>query len=250
MSGTRRRKPRPPRAAAESAGSASDRPARKVRKARRPARLARGQHADPARDGSARERLVRATEALLTERGIDGVSMADVARAAGLDKSLIFYYFGTKADLIETVLDEYYAAHTRALAAAFEVEGTFRERIHRVMDAYFEFIDGHRLYPRLVQQEIGRCDVDTGKIRQSLAGLCRWTERALEGVVPPDGPRSAKHLFVSLAGVVINYFTYAPVLDELWGDDPLGDVARAERRAHVHWLVDALLAALPGVPPS
>lgn len=222
----------------------ADRPRRKT-PARRPARLARGEHVDPAVDGTARERLVRATEALLVERGIDGVSMADVARQAGVDKSLIFYYFGTKADLIETVLDAYYAAHTQALAAAFEVEGTFSERVHRVIDAYFEFIDGHRLYPRLIQQEIGRKDVDTSKIRESLAGLCRWTERALEGVVPPDGPLSAKHLFVSLSGVVINYFTYAPVLGDLWGGDPLGEAARAERRAHVHWLVDALLAAIP-----
>lgn len=226
----------------------TDRPRPAARRPRRPDRRARGQHVDPARDGTARERLLRATEELLAAHGIDGVSMADVARRAGVDKSLVFYYFGTKADLVATVIDAYYAAHTRALAAAFEAEGTFAARIHRVVDAYFDFIDGHRLYPRLIQQELGRRDVDTGKIRESLAGLCRWTERALEGVVPPDGPLAARHLFVSLSGVVVNYFTYAPALDALWGGDPLAEAARAERRAHVHWLVDALLAALPAPP--
>jgi AcrR family transcriptional regulator len=192
----------------------------------------------------ARERILRSTEALLRDRGVDGVSMGDVAKHAGIDKSLIFYYFRTKADLIETVLDGYYAAHTGALSAAFQAEGSFSERLHRVIDAYFGFIDAHRLYPRLVQQEVSRSDVDVSKIRGSLAVLCGWTERMLAGIVPPDGPLAARHFFLTLSGIVINYFTYASALDQVWQGDPMSEEARAERRKHVHWVVDAMLEKL------
>lgn len=195
-------------------------------------------------DVSARERILKATESLLFERGIDGVSMGDVAKIAGIDKSLIFYYFGTKAELIETVLEGYYGAHQEALAAAFGSEGPLPERIHRLIDAYFDFIDGHRLYPRLVQQELTRNDVDLRKIRESLAALCLWTQNALASLVPAEGPLAAKHFFLSLSGIVINYFTYAPALDAFWGGDPLGEAARKERREHVHWVVDCMLAGL------
>ena len=44
--------------------------------------------------------------------------------------------------------------------------------------------------------------------------------------------------------MVINYFTYAPALDEVWQGDPMSAEARAERRLHVHWVVDALLEKL------
>ena len=214
-------------------------PTRKPQRARKPRLTSTG-----APEPTASQRIIQATETLLFERGIDGVSMGDVAAHAGVDKSLVFYYFGTKAELIETVLDGYYTAHQTALASAFEAGGALPERVHRVIDAYFSFIETHRLYPRLVQAEISRSDVNTTKIRDSLAGLCRWTESALAGVAPATGPLAAKHLFLSLSGIMINYFTYAPVLGPFWGEDPMSESARAERRAHVHWIADALLERL------
>ena len=74
--------------------------------------------------------------------------------------------------------------------------------------------------------------------------LFEWFETALAEVTAPDGPLAARHFFVSFSGITINYFTYSPVLAPAWGADPLSPQAIEERRAHVHWLVDALLAGL------
>lgn len=51
-----------------------------------------------------RERLILAAERLFAERGIDGVSLREINRAAGQkNASGLQYHFGTKADLIEAV---------------------------------------------------------------------------------------------------------------------------------------------------
>ena len=74
--------------------------------------------------------------------------------------------------------------------------------------------------------------------------LFEWTAQALSTVAPDRGPQAARHFFVSFSGIVTNYYSYARVLGPLWGADPLSESALAERREHVHWLVDTLVQRL------
>lgn len=192
-------------------------------------------------------RIFSAAESLLSERGYDGVSVQDVADRAGINKALVFYHFGNKDKLMDAVLERYYAAHESALASAAAgapPTATAADRMHRLIDAYFDFIAGNSAYPRLVQLELARGGGNLDRIRDSIALLFEGLRRALDGVVPASGPLAPKHFFLSFSGMVINYFTYAPVLDSFWREHPLSETAFAERRRHLHWMVDAVLAKL------
>jgi AcrR family transcriptional regulator len=59
--------------------------------------------ADAARNRTA---LIAAAAELISERGIEAVSMEDVAYAAGVGKGTVFRRFGDKAGLIRAVVDE------------------------------------------------------------------------------------------------------------------------------------------------
>ncbi len=197
----------------------------------------------PGRDGTA-AKIFAAAEALLVERGGDGASMREIADRARINKALIFYHFGSKEGLVEAVLDRYYAAHAqvleRAARAAADGDGAVPARIHRLIDAYLDFMERNRVYPRLVQLELARGRT-LERIRRSLVSLFGPFERAIRGLVPSDGPLSAKHFFLTFSSMVVNHFTYGPALDALWREDPLSEVARAERRRHIHWMADAIL---------
>ncbi|TVR02496.1 MAG: hypothetical protein EA398_07115 [Deltaproteobacteria bacterium] len=166
------------------------------------------------------------------------------AAPAGVNNALVFYYYGSKAGLIDRVLARYYRRHIEALAGALDGGGTLRERMHRLVDAYVSFIEEHRGYPRIVQHQLAGGGPFGDRIRENLRPLFEWTREALSGLAPAEGPTAARHLFVSISAVVTNYYTYAPALAPLWGGDPLDDASLAERRAHLHWVVDALLAQL------
>ena len=56
---------------------------------------------------NARERLMMACLPLFAEKGIDGTSTRDIAKAADLNISLISYYFGGKEGLYKTALLEH-----------------------------------------------------------------------------------------------------------------------------------------------
>ncbi len=212
--------------------------------ARRVAKKAAGAADAPADAGTA-ARILAAAEALLAERGYDGVSMREVAERAGVNKALIFYYYRSKESLFDAVLDRYYGAHAAALEVARSAGGTVRERVHRMLDAYVDFMDAHEAYPRLVQLEILRGGPHLPRIRENLGRLYEWVAHTLGGLVSQSGPTSARQLALSISGLVVNYYTYAPALGAAWrGADPLGKAARAERRAHLHWVLDAILDRL------
>ncbi len=190
------------------------------------------------------EQILRAADELFGEVGFAAVSVRDVAQRAGVNKALVFYYFGSKEALFEQVLERYYAAHAEAFEGAFSAEGTLQERMHGVLDAYLDFVDEHQRYPRLVQGVIVGDSEHHALVGRNLQLLYGYVERALGEVAPTEGPLAAKQFFVTLSGAVINYFTYAPVMGALWDDDPLAPGRLAERRAHLHWVVDALLSGL------
>ncbi len=188
--------------------------------------------------------ILEAADTLFGRRGYDGTSMRDIAAAAGVNKALVFYYFGNKDKLFERVLEGYYQAHTDALRDAFAADGSPGERLHRVIDAYVDFVDANRRWPRLVQSQLAGTGTHLAPIARNLALLQGFLDDALADIVPPDGPLSSRQLFVTFSGAVINYFTYAPALADVWGLDPLTPGAVADRRAHLHWLVDVLLEKL------
>lgn len=193
-------------------------------------------------------RILEAADELFGDLGYDAVSVRDVADKAGVNKALVFYYFSSKEALFERVMDGYYEAHEKALRDAFEggdLDGdSVSERLHRLMDAYVDFIDSHRNFPRFVQQQVASRGPALELIGKNLVSMQRFIEQVLGDLVPAEGPLSAQHFFLTFSASVINHFTYAEALEPGWGRDPASKEGIAERRAHLHWLVDALLAAL------
>ena len=191
-------------------------------------------------------RILAAADRLFGERGYDAVSMRDIAIEAGVNKALVFYHHGNKEALFGKVLQGYYDAHSDALRAAFEGDAPIRERLHRVIDAYLDFIAENKHYPRLVQRVAAGSGAPMEAVRANLAALYHLVEQALSEVAPADGPLAPRHFFLTFSGAVINFFTYAPLLQPAWGSDPLSDAGIAERRAHLHWVADRLLEGLEG----
>lgn len=99
------------------------------------------ERADAARN---RCRILAAAERLFAERGVDAVSMDDIALAAGVGKGTLYRRFGDKAGLGIAVLD----ARERELQDAI-LRGPSplgpgapaSERLHAFVDAYLDYLE-------------------------------------------------------------------------------------------------------------
>lgn len=67
------------------------------------AKASRDYHLPP---GVARQSLLQSAIRLLTERGMGNVSLNDVAREAKLNPALVTYYFGSKDNLFQAVVEQ------------------------------------------------------------------------------------------------------------------------------------------------
>jgi AcrR family transcriptional regulator len=190
------------------------------------------------------QRIAEAAEALFCARGYDSVSIRDIAEQAGVKKASVFYHFGTKEKLFEGVLDRYYEAHAEALQNGRMCGGSVAERMHALLDAYMDFMEDHSRYVRLVHIEVAASGPALPLIEKGLRKLSQLVEEILGDHVPCDGPLAAKHFFVSFSGIVNTYALYASAMGPMWKGDPLSTASRRERRAHVHWVADALLEQL------
>jgi len=198
-------------------------------------------HPGNGKGAATKRRILRAAEKLFIARGFDGVSVNDVAVESGVAKALVFYYFNNKQELFDTVLESYYRAQGEALMGALASGGSLADRVHSGIDAYLDFIESHPGFPRLIQREICAGSRNIEKIMEYMEPLYRWGLAAFGAVLPESGPMSPRQVFMSFFGMIINYYTYTPVIERLWDADPMEKIELAQRREHIHTMVDAFL---------
>ena len=87
-----------------------------------------------------REAILAVADRLFTEKGYAGVSLSDIGRAAGINKSLIHHYFGSKEDLHLAVLRRSFPAYATRLAEYLRPALSATDRIAAGFKAYFRFL--------------------------------------------------------------------------------------------------------------
>ena len=102
---------------------------------------------DTARGGrlprSARRRqLLAAAQEVFVANGYHAAAMDDIAERAGVSKPVLYQHFPGKLELYLALVDEQADALTTAIREGLAHTDDNRERIHGVLSAYFEFVDG------------------------------------------------------------------------------------------------------------
>src|SRR5579863_10296398 len=62
---------------------------------------------EPTEAPSTRHRILQVALTLMSQKGVDGTSMRDLASAAGLNVASLYHYFPSKRELLEAVLVEH-----------------------------------------------------------------------------------------------------------------------------------------------
>jgi len=189
-----------------------------------------------ARDLSTARRIVATAEGIFAEQGLAGARMDEIARAAKVNKALLYYYFQSKEELHRFVLETLLSQLSTKVGDAGADAPSPRKRLSAIVDNFFDFVLAHPNYPRLIQREIMSRGPNMGWIvaeyyRPLHGRLVRLIE---EGIAAGDFRRvDARNAAVTVTSIMVHYFAAAPVLQSVLGHDPLRPREVAKRREAV-----------------
>jgi len=193
----------------------------------------------------AREKILESADTLFGKYGFDATTTREIAEHSSVNKALIHYHFKTKDALLESVLDRYYAKLAVTFAAAAGHGGSLTEKMARLIDTYVDFLVDNRNFCRIIQREAsGGKHVDL--VRQRTLPFFQMGLQWVNQAFPESakGDLAATHLLISFYGMIITYFTYSGVLEQLLGEDPFTPENLTARKKHLRRMLIMIVAEL------
>jgi TetR/AcrR family transcriptional regulator len=177
--------------------------------------------------------------------------MDTIARAAGVNKALLHYHFGTKEGLHRAVLEEVYGQVRERTLAQLEGGATPGERLLGYFLTHFDHLvqgDAARLMAyEMMRVREGRPSNVPHLARTLFGPLYHALRRVYEegvrsGELRPGDPGQA---FLAVIGMNVFYFISAPMFREITGADPRELAAVTRQRAAMVAFAAGLLFADP-----
>jgi AcrR family transcriptional regulator len=188
-----------------------------------------------------RERLIDAAVALYGEVGIAGASLRDIASRAEVTPAMVHYYFGSKDELRDAVVEERFMPVIGVLREGLEAAGADpRELITTFVAGMYAAVARFPWLPSLWVREVicengGLRDLLVTRIAPQLPQLlaARLAETQKQGALPADlDPRL---LIVSLMGLTLLPFAAAPIWRRVFA---AGDIDADRMLSHTLALLD------------
>ena len=171
-----------------------------------------------------RGKILAAAETEFSEKGLYGARVDDIARSAGVNKSMLYAYFGSKEALYKTVLEAVYQRLNQweapIIACANELDG--QEAIRKLANLYFAFLRENETYVRVVMWE----NLHRARYfdEQGLAQVRNPIPRALRQILANSQAQGVfregideKQVLMTLFACTYNYFSNLYTMDRVLG---------------------------------
>ncbi|OKO91218.1 TetR family transcriptional regulator [Bradyrhizobium sp. NAS80.1] len=190
-----------------------------------------------------RKKLLTAARLEFARHGFAGARVDEIAERAGVNKQLVYHYFGDKDALYLAVLEWVYA-DIREQERQLNLEGLPPERaIRKLIEASFDYLATNPDFIVLLNDENrggARHVRGSTRLEAMHSPLIRSVSHILN-----EGVRSGVfrkgidpiQLYISIAGLGYFYLSNTPTLSAIFGKDLSSRAARRARRRHVADLV-------------
>lgn len=186
-----------------------------------------------------RAAILQAAVREFAEHGVAGARMDAIARAAHVNKALLYYYFHDKDALYEAVLDHVFSGLRARVVPVLESDLPPRQKMLEYLGTYFDYIAANPQFPRVVQAEWMRSGADSPSMQRVAKEYFRPIYGKLVEVLR-EGADAGEFRVVnpmdflpSVAAMIVFYFGAAPLMKMLMKVDPLSAERIQERRAFV-----------------
>jgi TetR/AcrR family transcriptional regulator len=181
-------------------------------------------------------RIVVAARKVFALRGLAGARMDEIARAAGVNKALPYYYFRNKEELHRFVLETMIAQIAAQMDSPRVLAMEPPDRVRALVNTTFDFVMRNPAYPRLIQREMMaerrplhwmvvtyHRPLHKRAVKTIREGISRGQFRAVD----PD------QMVFTIFGMIMYYFATGALASQIWNRDIWNPRNVAERRRAV-----------------
>ena len=200
-----------------------------------------------------RTAILQAAVREFAREGIAGARTDAIARAAKVNKALLYYYYRDKEALYQAALDHVFQERNEFLLRVLAENVPPGEKILRYVGAFFDYLAEHPSLREMVQREMVTRGMHMQRIvklymkpiYEELVKLLR--EGIAAGVFRPIDPLQ---FIPSMVAVIVHYFGSAPMMKVMTQQDPLSPDRIAARRAAILDFISAALFRPSALPPE
>lgn len=186
-----------------------------------------------------REAILTAAEDRFARLGFEGTSLQQIAEAAGCARSTPAYFFGSKEDLYDAVLERAVTRGQEAMARAYaEGDGasSVEDAVESYVEAFLDFLGRDRNFVRLIQREA----LADGSRAAAFFARAVDEGRAALGPAAAKAGISPERLILDLTSLCWYPFAHEHTLLPALGMKARDPAFLAEQKRHLGDLVRAL----------
>lgn len=168
--------------------------------------------------------ILAAAEQEFLSKGFDGARTTSIASAAGVTHAMLHYYFRTKEQLFERILDEKLRLMGESVLAAFgQPNLPLQERLRDAIGSHFDFIARNPDLPRFIVNEVfsrpERYETMRARIREIADTLMRDMQRELDALAARGEaePLDVRMLMLDIISLNVFPFIAYPLIEPILG---------------------------------
>ena len=162
--------------------------------------------------------ILRTAEKLFAQQGFELSTVREIANKSGINVAMVYYYFKTKDELYQKIIDDSFRILSQSLKEGVDQEKGPEKKIHDVIEVYISFFHHHKNLHRIILREtISKSD----HIDMIVKRYVSRNFKLVHGIIK-DGVQKGvfrEHDTVlstfSLIGMILYYFTYKPIFTRL-----------------------------------
>jgi AcrR family transcriptional regulator len=120
-------------------------------------------------EAARRAQLIECAIETIARLGYAQASLAQIAKRAGISKSVITYHFKSREELIEQVVKEIYTAAAHFIGPRIAAQLTAQHRLQTYIQAHVEYISTHLLQMMAIMEIAINFRTEEGKLRYGAA---------------------------------------------------------------------------------
>lgn len=176
------------------------------------------------RQNKEHEILVAAEQEFLT-KGFDGARTTSIAQAAGVTHAMLHYYFRTKEQLFERIVDDKFAQMSHSMFAILgDPSLPVVERLRGGIAAHFDFVAENPQLPRFVINEIVSRPERYEVLYKRVSAIIDNVYKGLQSEIDSAAERGeieridVRMLFISIMSLNVFTFVAYPFMEPLMGE--------------------------------